>query len=292
MSISERGRLNAASQIPWGALNGLTFVMSGGLRGLGLAIASAASAQGANVVILVRPAPGDDDRAVEIVDLDQGVALVLRGDIRSADDVGALVELAVSTYGGIDACLNVASVLALAGTEDLHMDDFDLMHQVNVRGAFLLTRTSLPHLRRSKHGHILTISPPLNMSERWLGAHPAYTSSKYAMTVLGLGWAAELADSGVASNCLWPESTIATPGEQTLLAGAPGVRSRRPEVVADAAMEVLSRSPSAVTGRCFLDAEVLYSAGVEDLSFYGGGISPDLDLFVDAQPPLPQGAPA
>ncbi|MEN8674064.1 SDR family oxidoreductase [Nocardioides sp.] len=276
--------LDAAGQLPWGVLDGRTIIMSGGLRGVGLAMAASACQQGANVVILTRPLAEKvgGPPVVERVAIPGGEAIAVHGDIRREADVQVAVQTAVDHFGGIDVCVNIASVLALTGTEALSTETFDLMHQVNVRGAFLLTRACIGLLRNSDHAHILTISPPLNMSERWLGAHPGYTSSKYGMTILGLGWAAELMEAGIASNCLWPQSTIATPGSQTLLAGEVGARSRRPEVMGDAAMEILSRPPSAVTGRCFLDVDVLHQAGIDDLSGYGGGARPDLDLFVDA----------
>lgn len=268
-------------------LEGRTILMSGGTRGIGLAIGLAAGRAGANVVVLARGAPGGgpayaDEPCGTLLEATGGQAIMVVGDIRSEEDVERAAALTVEAFGGIDACVNVASALCLTGTEALSTATFDLMQQVNVRGAFLLTRASIPHLRASDRAHIVTVSPPLNMSERWLGAHPGYTASKYGMTILGLGWAAELADLAIASNCLWPESMITTEGALREFGARAEERSRHPQVMGDAAVELISRPPSAVTGRTLLDVDVLGAAGITDLRAYGGGERPDLDLFVDA----------
>lgn len=153
---------------------------------------------------------------------------------------------------------------------------------INVRGTFLLTKAALPHLRKSPNAHVITLAPPLNMNPHWLGAHPSYTLSKYGMTLLSLGWAAEYADAAIGFSCLWPETYIATaavansPGFQEMLA-----RSRDPRIMADAAVAILSRPAADVNGQCFIDVDALASAGVTDLSSYGGGDDPILDIFVD-----------
>jgi NAD(P)-dependent dehydrogenase (short-subunit alcohol dehydrogenase family) len=156
------------------------------------------------------------------------------------------------------------------------------MMDINVRGTFLLTKAALPHLRKSPNAHVITLAPPMNMNPYWLGAHPSYTLSKYGMTLLSLGWAAEYADAGIGFSCLWPQTYIATaavanaPGFQEMLA-----RSRDPRIMADAAVALLSRPAADVNGQCFIDVDALASSGVTDLSDYGGGDDPILDIFVD-----------
>jgi NAD(P)-dependent dehydrogenase (short-subunit alcohol dehydrogenase family) len=178
--------------------------------------------------------------------------------------------------------VNNASAITLQGTEDLPVKRFDLMQQIQLRGTFLLTRAALPHLREAENPHVLTLSPPINLDPKWLGPHPAYTLAKYGMTLLALGWAAEYAEAGVASNTLWPESLIATAAVQNLLGGEENMRrARSPRIVADAAMQIVTRPARECTGNTFIDVDVLREAGVTDLSEYGGG--PDLayDLYVD-----------
>lgn len=271
-------------------LAGRTIVMSGGSRGIGLAIALAAARAGANVVILAKTdqphpsLPGTVHTAVEQIKAVSagGDALAVVGDVRDEKAVERAVDTAVDAFGGLDICINNAGVFALAGTEDLSVKRFDLMQAVSVRGTFLLTRACAPHLRRSNHAHILTISPPLNMASHWLAPHLGYTVAKYGMTVLGRGFAAEFAHDGIASNCLWPESTIATAAVVNLFGGeAAARRARTPRIMADAAIAVLARPPGQVTGQTLLDVEVLRSEGVVDFRGYGGGAVPDHDLFVD-----------
>ncbi|MEU6644424.1 NAD(P)-dependent oxidoreductase [Saccharomonospora sp. NPDC046836] len=270
------------------ALAGRTMVMSGGSRGIGLAIAIAAARLGANVVLLAKTdrahpkLPGTVHTAVAGIEDAGGKAVAVVGDVRREEDVQRAADTAVARFGGIDICVNNASAIALDATEQLPVKRFDLMHEINVRGTFLLTRSCLPHLRASANPHVLTLSPPLNLSPRWLGAHPAYTLTKYGMTLLSLGWAAEFAEAGIAVNCLWPETYIATAAVANMAGGQRLLSSARsPEIMADAAVEILSRPAKDTTGNCFLDAEVLTAAGVADLSRYGGGDNPERDLFLD-----------
>lgn len=263
-------------------------MMSGGSRGIGLAIAVAAAKRGANAVLLAKTGephpklPGTVHTAVGEIEAAGGKAVAVVGDVRNDEDVERAANAAVDNFGGVDICVNNASAIALDGTESLPMKRFDLMQQINVRGTFALTRACLPHLRRSDNPHILTLSPPLNMSPHWLGAHPAYMLAKYGMSLLTVGWAAEYAEAGVAANCLWPQSTIATAAVVNLLGGAElAARSRSPEIMADAAVAVLSRPARELTGQCLLDVDVLAEAGVTDLSGYGGGPSPERDIFID-----------
>ncbi|WP_194827942.1 NAD(P)-dependent oxidoreductase [Nocardia sp. XZ_19_231] len=265
-----------------------TLVISGGSRGIGLAIALAAARQGANLVLLAKTSqphprlPGTVHTAVTEVESAGGKAVAVVGDVRNEADVQRAVDLAVERFGGIDICVNNASAIGVEPTESLSAKKFDLMQQINLRGTFLLTKACLPHLRSSTNPHVLTVSPPVNMNPYWLGAHPAYTLSKYGMTLLSLGWAAEFADAGIAVNCLWPQTYIATSAVANMADGESLISSARsPEIMADAAIEILSRPARETSGNCYIDAEVLTASGVEDLSGYGGGATPTLDLFLD-----------
>jgi citronellol/citronellal dehydrogenase len=269
-------------------LGGRTIVMSGGSRGIGLAILVAAARHGANAVLLAktdRPhpkLPGTVHTAVAEIEAAGGQAVAVVGDVRDEDDVRRAAETAVAAFGGIDVVVNNASAIDKGGTEDLALKKFDLMQAVNVRGTFALTQACLPYLRRSGQAHILSLSPPLNLAPHWLGQFPAYTQTKYSMTLLTLGWAAEYADVPVAANCLWPQTKIGTAVTMNLMGGEAAMAvTRRPEIMADAAVEIFRRPPSARTGQTLIDAEVLAAAGVHDLSGYGGGETPALDLYID-----------
>lgn len=265
------------------ALAGRTIVMSGGSRGIGLAILVAAAREGANAVILAKTdnpdprLPGTIHTAVAEIEAAGGKAVGVVGDVRVEEDVQRAVDTAVSTFGGVDICVNNASALNLTGTEELPMKRFDLMQQINSRGTFLLTKTCAPHLKKSGAGQIITLSPPINLDPKWLGAHPAYTLSKYGMTLLTLGFAAEFAADGVTANCLWPRTTIATAAVINLIPGA-AEASRTPEIMGDAAVAILTGPRR--TGECFIDDAVLAEAGVTDFSKYGEGDFA-LDIFVD-----------
>ena len=209
-------------------------------------------------------------------------ALAVVGDVRDEASVQRAVDQGVERFGGIDVVVNNASALAVDGTEVLTMKRFDLMTDIQLRGTYLLTSKALPYLVASDNPHILSLSPPLNLSPAWLGAHPAYTMAKYGMTLLTLGWAAEYAVDGVAANCLWPETYIATDAVRNILGGESALeRSRSPEIVADAAMALLERPAAECTGNTFLDVAVLRDAGVTDLAAYGGTGDLEYDIFVD-----------
>lgn len=265
-----------------------TLVVSGASRGIGLAIAVGAARQGANIVLLAKTAephpklPGTVHTAVAEIEAAGGKGAAVVGDVRNEEDVQRAVDTAVERFGGVDICVNNASAIATEPTEQLSAKKFNLMMDINVRGTFLLTKASLPHLRKSPDAHVLTLAPPINMNPHWLGAHPSYTLSKYGMTLLSLGWAAEYADAGIGFACLWPETYIATaavansPNAEAMLA-----RSRSPELMGDAAVEILSRPAVEVNGQCYIDSALLAEAGVTDLSRYGGGDNPILDIFVD-----------
>ena len=268
------------------SFHGRTVVMSGGSRGIGLAIARAVASRGANVVLLAKTdtpdprLPGTIHTAVGELNELGGRAVAVVGDVRNDGDIARAVDAARDNFGGIDIVVNNASVLDVSKTEDLTLRRFDLMQQVNVRGTFALTRACLPYLQKSPSPHVLTLSPPLNMSPQWLGAHPGYMLAKYGMTLAALGIAAEYAH--MSSNCLWPQTTIATAAVGNLLGGDTSLRhARSPEIMADAAIELLRRPAGADNGRTLLDVEVLAEAGITDYTIYGGADPLTIDIFVD-----------
>ena len=266
-----------------------TVIMSGGSRGIGLAIALRLAREGANVALIAKTAepdprlPGTIYTAAEEIEAAGGKALPLVGDIRDEARVAEAVAEAVERFGGIDIVVNNASAINLAPMRDLEVKRFDLMQQVNARGTFVLTKAALPHLRESEHAHVLSLSPPLIRDAKWLTAHSAYTLSKMGMTMLTLGLAADEAAAGIGANCLWPRSIIATAAVQNLLGGDEAMaRARTPEIYADAAYEIVRRDPRECTGNAYIDDEVLAEAGITDLSKYGPPESDlQLDLFVD-----------
>jgi NAD(P)-dependent dehydrogenase (short-subunit alcohol dehydrogenase family) len=270
------------------ALRGRTIVISGASRGIGLAIVLACAKQGANAVILAKTGephpklPGTVHTAVAEIEAAGGRAVAVVGDVRNDDDIARTVQTAVDTFGGVDICINNAAALSRVGTEEVTLKTFDLMQSVNVRGTFALTKACLPYLRKSDHAHILSVSPPLNMSPRWLAPFAAYTQGKYAVTIMTLAWAAEFADANIAANCLWPQTRIATAAVVNLLGGEDAAAlSRTPDIVGDAAAVILSRPPGEVTGQVLIDEAVLAEAGVTDFSKYGGGPNPTPDLYID-----------
>jgi len=275
------------------ALENRVVLMSGGSRGIGLAIAKRAAREGAKVALLAKtdqPHPkleGTVHTAAAEIEEAGGEALAIVGDVRSDESVADAVAQTVKRFGGIDVVVNNASAINLVPIADLEPKRFDLMMDINVRGTFALTRAALPHLRESDHAHVLTLSPPLSADPKWLRGHAPYTVSKMGMTMLTLGLAADEADHGVAANCLWPRTLIATAAVQNLLGGDEAMRrARTPEIYADAAAVILLRDPRECTGHAYIDDEVLAEAGVTDLSGYAAAEGADLqlDLFVDGWP--------
>jgi len=197
--------------------------------------------------------------------------------------VESAVAQTVATFGGLDILVNNASAISLTGTLDTSMKRYDLMHQVNARGTFLCTKTCMPHLKRAANPHVLMISPPLNLDERWFAPHVAYTMAKYGMSLCVLGMAGEFRPDGVAVNALWPRTIIGTAALQAIptIGVEERMRTRTPEIVADAAHVILTGDASAHTGRFFLDDDVLRSAGVTDLSQYRHAGVTDADLLPD-----------
>lgn len=271
-------------------LHGRTILMSGGSRGIGLAIAVRAAQDGANVAILAKtdePHPrleGTIHTAAAQITEAGGRALPILGDVRDESSIVGAIEQTVAAFGGIDIVVNNASAIDLSPSTELTAKKFDLMQQIEVRGTFLLTRTAVPHLRSSDHAHILTLSPPLNLSEQWLGSCVGYMLAKYGMTLAARGFAAELKADGIASNTLWPRTLIATAAVQNLLGGDAAIaKSRTPQIMADAAHAILARPAAERTGAELIDDEVLAEAGITDLSAYQHGDGSELqrDIFID-----------
>jgi citronellol/citronellal dehydrogenase len=272
------------------SLEGKTLFISGGSRGIGLAIAIRAARDGANVALIAKTAEphskleGTVYTAAAQIEAAGGHALPTVGDIRDEAQVVRAVAQTAERFGGIDVCVNNASAINLSGTEALEIKRYDLMQSINTRGTFVVSRACLPHLKLSANPHILTLSPPLNLEPRWLGPHIGYTIAKYGMTLCALGLAAEFADEGVASNALWPRTLIATAAVQNLLGGeAAMARARKPELYADAAYAVITRPSRDCTGNTFLCEDVLAAEGVTDFDRYAyqPGAEPEADLFVD-----------
>lgn len=270
-------------------LAGKTILISGGSRGIGLAIALRAARDGANIALLAKtdtPHPkleGTVHTAAAAIEEAGGRALPIVGDVRNDDDITEAVLKTQGEFDGIDIVINNASVIDLSPSLDLAAKKYDLMQDVNVRGTFMLSRAAAPILRESANPHILSLSPPLNLTPRWLGAHTGYTLAKYGMTMATLGFAAEFAEAGIAANTLWPRTTIATAAVQFALGGERMMRaSRTPEIYADAAYEVLTQPAREYTGQTLIVEDVLEAAGVTDLSRYAAVPgTPDSELFPD-----------
>ena len=268
------------------SLRGRTLFITGASRGIGLAIARRAARDGANVVIAAktdtphRSLPGTIHSAAEEVIALGGRALPLICDVREEDQVAAAIARTVEEFGGLDIVVNNASAVRLTGVAATPLSRFDLMHSVNVRGSLLVLQKALPHLLRSDHAHVLSISPPLSLEERWFAPHAPYSITKYGMSLLVLGAAAELRDK-VAVNALWPRTAIDTAAMReigrTMEIGA----LRSPEIMADAAWYVLTSDPRSVSGRFLVDDEVLRAHGIQDLSKYAPPGVADIDLTPD-----------
>lgn len=271
-------------------LSGRTILMSGGSRGIGLAIALRAARDGANVAILAKtgePHPsleGTVQTAADQIRAAGGRALAVVGDVRNDDDVASAVEATVAEFGGIDVVVNNASAIDLSKTPDVSMKRYDLMADINVRGTFLLSKLALPALRKGTNPHILTLSPPLNLDPTWAGKHLAYTMAKYGMSLTTLGLAEELRSEGIAVNSLWPRTLIDTAAIRAMPGGSELIKAARtPDIVADAAHAVLLRPASECTGNFFTDEEVLRQEGVTDFSRYSLGAPEDRlipDIFL------------
>jgi citronellol/citronellal dehydrogenase len=270
-------------------LAGKTILMSGGSRGIGLAIALRAARDGANVALLAKtdtPHPrleGTVHTAAAAIREAGGQALPLVGDVRNEDDITEAVLKTSGEFGGIDIVVNNASVIDLSGSLELATKKYDLMQDVNVRGTFLLSRAAVPVLREAENPHILSLSPPLNTTAKWLGAHTGYSMAKFGMTMATLGIAAEFAADGIAANTLWPRTTIATAAVQNVIGGDRLMAlSRTPEIYADAAYAVLTAPAGERTGQTLVVEDVLEAAGVSDFAKYAAVPgTPDSALYPD-----------
>ena len=269
-----------------------TVIMSGGSRGVGLEIAKTLGKDGANIAILAKTTephptlPGTIFTAAEEIEQVGGTALPIVCDIRYEEQVEAAVEEAVSKFGGIDICINNASAIHLTDTVNTPMKRYDLMHNINVRGTFMLSQKCIPHLIKGDNSHILTLSPPLDISRKWFGITLAYTTAKYGMSLVAHGLAEELGKQNVASNCLWPRTSLDTAAVRNVIGEELVKGSRKPSIYADAAYAVLKRDSSTCTGNFFLDQDVLEEEGVTDFDQYAIDTEATLvsDFFVDDNP--------
>ena len=262
-------------------LTGRTALVTGGARGIGAAIAVRLAAAGANVALFDKaeqpdPQVGSAPTVTERVEAAGGRALPIVGDLRRDEDVESAVARTVAEFGGLDIVVNNAAAFDTTPTAKIPIKRYDLLHAVNTRGSFLVSRTALPHLETSPAAHILSISPPLTLEPSWLGAHLAYTASRYAVSLATLGLAHELAEHGIAANSLWPSTSIGTEAIRVILGeDIAARRSRRPEIMADAAFAVVRQDPRSCTGNLFTDEEVLRAEGVTDFAPYRLGDSDD-----------------
>jgi citronellol/citronellal dehydrogenase len=267
-------------------LNGKKIFITGATRGIGLAIAKRVACDGASVVVAAKSVennpkiPGTIYSAVEEIKDCGGNGLAVQCDIRFEDQIENAVNTAVDALGGIDILINNASAIDLRNIDALDMKRFDLMHQVNGRGSYLCAKACLPYLRKSDNPHILTLSPPLDMSPKWFSPMLAYSMAKYGMSLVTLGLAEQLKKDKIAVNSLWPETVIATAAVGNLLGGDALIQqSRKAEIVADAAYEILTRDSATCTGNFFIDVNVLVEAGITD--FTGYAINPSNELALD-----------
>lgn len=272
-----------------GTFSGKTIFITGGSRGIGKAIGLKMASEGANIVIAAKTAlphpklEGTIFSAAQEMEQAGGKALAVEMDIRQEEMVDVAIEKAINVFGGIDILINNASAINLSGTASLGMKAFDLMQQINGRGTFMMSQKCLPYLIKSENPHILTLSPPLNMDSKWFAQYPAYTVSKYTMSMFVKGFAEEFKSAGIAVNALWPKTLIATAAIKYLPGGDEMLkRARHPEIVADAAFVILSKKAKENTGNFFVDEEVLKLAGVEDFKKYAvdSGLEPIPDLFL------------
>lgn len=272
------------------SFQGKTVFITGGSRGIGEAIALRLAREGANIAIAAKSVVEDPRLGGTVYTAAQkmneagGKGLGIPCDIRDEEQIIAAVQQAVSVFGSIDILVNNASAIFLTNTEQTETKRFDLMHDINVRGTFLVTRHCVPFLRKGANPHILTLSPPINLDPRWMAPFVGYTLSKYNMSLMTLGWAQEFKKYGIAANSLWPVTTIATAAVKNLLGGDALVnRSRKPEILAESAYQIFSRPSASCTGNLYLDEQVLAEAGITDLEPYsvnpGGALQKD--LYVD-----------
>ncbi len=268
------------------SLKNKTLFISGASRGIGLAIALRAAQDGANVAVAAKTAqphptlPGTIYTAAEEIEKAGGKALPIVCDIRNDEQVHSAVEQAAAKFGGIDICVNNASAIQLTNTLQTDMKRFDLMHQINARGTYLVSKTCIPYLKQASNPHVLMLSPPLDMVPRWFRNHTAYTMAKFGMSMCVLGMAAEFADEGIAFNALWPRTGIATAAIKNALMGEEGMRHcRKAEIMADAAHRIFNKPSRGFTGNFLIDDTFLAENGVTDFDQYR--VDPTVQLMPD-----------
>ncbi len=263
-----------------------TVIITGATRGIGKAIALKLAGEGANIVIAAKSVEenpklgGTIYSAAKEIEEAGGKALPVQCDIRFEEQIRNVVDSAVEIFGGIDMLVNNASAISLTTTEQTEIKRFDLMHSINVRGTFFMTKACIPYLKRSGNAHILTLSPPLNLAPGWFAKHVAYTLTKYNMSMMTIGWAKEFAKDSIAANSLWPRTTIDTAAVRNLLGGEMLAHmSRVPGILADAAFYILSKPAAECSGNLFIDEEVLAKEGITDLEKYS--VKPGAQLYND-----------
>jgi citronellol/citronellal dehydrogenase len=278
------------------SLKGKTLFITGASRGIGLAIALRAARDGANIAIAAKTQtphpklPGTIHTAAAEIEAAGGRALALAVDVREEAAVKDAIDRTAAQFGGIDIVVNNASAISLTRVADTDMRRFDLMHQINARGTFLVSKCAIPYLARAENPHILMMSPPLDMAEKWFSPHTAYTMAKFGMSMVVLGLAGELRPQGIAVNALWPRTTIATAAIRNLLGGDEIMRrSRRPDILADAAYRIFAKPAKSFSGRFLIDDTFLAAEGVTDFEPYriepSGPLSPDFFVPDDIKPP-------
>ncbi|MEO8582915.1 MAG: NAD(P)-dependent oxidoreductase [Flavitalea sp.] len=263
-----------------------TVIVTGASRGIGKAIALKLASEGANIVVAAKTVEqhpkleGTIYSAAKEIEAVGGVALPIQVDIRDESQINKLVESTIENFGGIDILINNASAINLTSSEELEVKRYDLMQNINVRGTFLMSQACIPYLKQSANAHILNLSPPLNLYAKWFAKHMAYTMSKFGMSMIVLGLSEELKKYKIGVNALWPKTTIATAAVQNLLGGDQLIkRSRKPEIMADAAHVILQRPAAGCTGNFFIDEDVLKSTGIDNFDKYA--IDPAARLMPD-----------
>jgi len=263
-----------------------TIVITGASRGIGKAIAVKLAREGANIVVAAKSVEenpklaGTIFSAAKDIEAAGGNALPLQCDIRFEEQVQNVIQKTTETFGGIDILINNASAISLTNTEQTQAKRFDLMHSINVRGTFIVTKTCIPFLKKSSNPHILTLSPPLHVASKWFANHVAYTITKYSMSMMTIGWAEEFKKDKIAANSLWPRTTIATAAVKNLLGGDALMNmSRTPDILADAAYYILEQPSTECTGNLFIDEDVLAKEGITDLEKYS--VIPGAQLYND-----------
>lgn len=268
------------------SFNNKTVFITGASRGIGKAIALRLAKEGANIVVVAKSTVenpklgGTIFSAAKEIEEAGGKALAVQCDIRFEDQIKSAVEKAVDTFGGIDILINNASAISLTPVEKTETKSFGLMHDINVKGTFFVSKECIPFLKKSTNAHILNLSPPINMDKKWLTNHVAYTMSKYNMSMIALGLAGELKKYNIAANTLWPRTTIATAAVRNLLGGEMLINmSRTTDIIADAAFYILQKPSAECTGNSFIDEEVLAKEGITDLEKYS--VVPGAKLYTD-----------